>query len=227
MTASCPELHELLALESKPPGDAARRHLEECPRCRNRLALYASFLEPGEAPAGADVADAERRLTEALDHARRAEAPAASPSPAAGGVAPRRARVSWRPAWALAGLLLAGAIVLVRAWSLGPPETGVLRSATRAPGATATLRLEAPAPLPGGAVRLAWAAQPGADAYEVRVLGPDLALLTRREVAGTSLELGPDDLAAAPVGAVLGWKVTALRAGERLAVSTFGTLRRP
>jgi len=234
MSAPCPELHELLELESRAADDERRRHLDDCPRCRNRVALYASFVEPVIVPAGADVADAERRLAEAFERAWRAESPdpvaprETGPARGAGDSAARRGwwAPSWRPAWALAAVLLVGSIVLLRPWDRGPPETGALRGAPGGAGQDA-LRLEVPVRLDGGGLRLSWAAHPEADAYEVRILGPDLAELMRREVTGASLELGRDELPATPAGAVLGWKVTALRAGARLATSTTGTLRRP
>ena len=219
--SGCPELHELLVPEDR-RDPAGRRHVDDCPRCRNRLALYASFVEPGDVPAGADPDDADRRLAGVIDRVRHEEQGGSRmPAPDRPGRSRRAPFIlGWRPAWALASVLLLGSVVLIRPWEMRPPDTGALRG-----NGAAALALDAPS-FGASAVRLSWSAVPGADAYEVRVLGPDLAELSRREVSGTSVEVPLAELGA-PSGSVLGWKVTALRAGERLATSSTGTLRRP
>jgi hypothetical protein len=241
MSAGCPELHELLAHQTRPAGDPERLHLDSCPRCRNRVALYADFTQPASLPAEADLADAERRLGASLRTLRGA----AQASPAPDRVPDRLPRATrekqgflqsllapfgnpspWRLAVAGGGLIVAVALVMIRPWGLGGPDpTGTLRDE----GSTRELELKAPSALSDGRIRLAWTPDPEAEAYRVRVLGPDLTEILSRDLTGaTALVIERATLPASiPPGTVLGWNVAVLRGGGEIRRSSTGTLRAP
>jgi hypothetical protein len=234
VTAGCPELHELLALQTRPIGDPGRLHLDACPRCRNRVALYADFTQPSSLPAEVDLADAERRLGASLGTRRRA-------APAAQDRAPRTVREGpgllhsllapfgglgpWRLAVAGGGLIAAVALVVIHPWQPASDPTGALRSG----GTAEEVELQAPSVLPDGWIRLAWTPDPQAEAYRIRVLGPDLTEILSRDVTGaTALVVERGTLPASiPTGTVLGWNVAVLRGGGEIRRSSTGTLRAP
>jgi hypothetical protein len=230
MTAECPDLATLLDAGRRESGDPDRSHLETCPRCRNRLALYHEFEHPTALPVEADLADAERRLAESLAGLASPSAvrgPLARPRPEPrGGLFRGIASVLFGPGpWRVAlagGGLLAAALIVFRPWQ-GANDAGVLRgSGERVPA------LAAAAPLADGRVHLTWSADPDAEAYRVRVLGPDLVPLLSRDVTTTSLDVDRSALtgAVAP-GTVLGWNVAVLRGGGEIRRSATGTLRAP
>lgn len=198
--------------------------------------LYTDFESPASTPREADLADAERRLSASLSALR---GRAAEPE---GAREPRRRIQPSRPGplsglagwftgprpWRLAvggALIAAVAVIVIRPWE--PESTPV--STLRAGSAPASVRLRAAEVLPDGGVRLAWSADPGAEAYHVRVLGPDLTEILSRDVVGaTELVVDRSMLPARiPPGTVLGWNVGVIRGGGELKRSPTATLRAP
>jgi len=210
MNGACYPMDELDRVAALPAGDPRLAHLADCPRCRARLASYRSFVRATVA-AGADPDDAEPRLMQAFIRAI-----ATTPR-----VRPRRLRLAkgsaWRPAFALAGVLVA----VVGLWRFGE---------TRRPGAAEppVLRGEAaavPAPLPlavrvlaDGRLLLAWRRQPAAEQYRVALHGADLAEAAR-------VEAGNDTTVSVSRGAARFWRVIALRGGDEIGSSALAPLR--
>jgi hypothetical protein len=202
--------------------------------------MYAAFLDPGPAPAGADVEDADRRLAESFRLARTAMSPerdaaGSGTRPATGDrdAAGRRGAGGmrriwpgplWQPALAFAAIAVASVVLVARLLSPGPAGEGVMRDATVPVAAPA---LEEPVNLADGAVKLSWTRHPDADAYRVRLLGPDLAELGQWEARDTALAIAAADLpqGIAP-GSVVGWRVSALRGGGEIAASSIAPQRR-
>jgi hypothetical protein len=171
------------------------------------LVAYQEFVR-ADAPHGASVADAERRLAEFI--AERVE-----------GVlvvgARRRARRRWfeMPVfrYAAAAAVLVGVAVGVARWlgAPGPRDAVVLRG-----GPTIVLTVQARS-IPGGGFELSWMPIAGADLYEVTMLAEDLSELVRFPASeGTRLTL---DASEVPPGATA-WQVSALEEGAVLVEST-------
>jgi hypothetical protein len=217
------ELAELLASAEDHPR---RKHLDECSRCRARLAAFRAFMDEARVPPGANPAEAAARLDEfrrreilgkVLDRPGRGRESEKSPF----------ARfLSWH--WAAPVAAAALVIAIIGAWQLlenrGPagPEKMLLRGEKSGSSALAPLVAESAG---GGAVTLSWTTLPEADAYEVTVLGSDLSELRTYPVGqGTSARcswtLPSDEIALLHQGpGGLFWSVRALRQGDEIARS--------
>lgn len=210
MNRRCPEIEHLAEVMRLPATDPRRRHVDDCPRCRSRAALYQRFLDPGAVPAGADLEDARRRMSAALEREMRNEA------------GERRSLFDalrplfqpvWRPAMGLAG---AAAAVLLIVRLTGGPGAGdgafVLRD--RATTSRAVPVLLQPVRQADRAIVLRWASAPDADAYQVILFGTDLREKARYAAADTFLRVDREQLRALPPS--LFWAVAALRGGDEI-----------
>jgi hypothetical protein len=201
-----------------PADHPAWRHVEDCPRCRNLVRSYREFMQ-AEAPAGSGIDGARRRL-DALIDAKAVETPSV-PRP--------NARPWWRMVLRPGPVLAAGAaaIVVIAALALWRPsrEPGVPVLRDNPVSQEAALP---PADVrPDGSIHLSWAAVAGAERYQVRIYGPDLAEIYRHpDVTETSVvvdrALLPSDL---PPRLDLMWRVYALQSGDVVHVSAPGSIR--
>jgi hypothetical protein len=220
VSPNCIDVERIAELASLPESHGARQHVRECPRCRSLWMSYQSFMEATAVP-GANV-EAARRDLEAAIRRRAAEAFPARVPPSA--------RISFRERWA--GLLrpapvaAAAAVVVIAAallWRASGPEPPVLRGGEAAAGFV----LEAPE-VSATAIRLAWTEVAGAEAYEVRLFGPDLNEIHRSgPVTATHVELDRSALPSLTPGTSLTWRVIALRGGDVVATSPPGSVTIP
>lgn len=184
MTDRCFEPHELQDAAGWDSGDARRRHLEACARCRGTAHALGVFMEPGETSylEGLATANAELEARLAADLGTRSAAP----------VAPRR---RW-PALALAAVLALCAVGITtsevlrsRRAELPVPGQG-LRGDAAATGVTVHRT--------PGELRLRWDGAPTSDSMVYLFLDDGLGELGRR--ASDDLLILPEDdpLASAP-----------------------------
>ena len=163
MKRECIEIDEMLEVLELPDDHPRRRHLETCPRCSARLVSLKSFLDISEVPAEADLEDADRRLSEAVEERivctslPREDLPAVQkPRPSALAlVLDYFRRQPLRPI--LAAAVVAVVVLSVRMAVHTPEELSgprTLRGETVA-GDTHPA-LEAPRLLPGGELLLSW-----------------------------------------------------------------------
>lgn len=230
-TERCAAMEDLAALLKLPPQDPRRRHLDGCPRCRARVVTFLEFTEaPNDVPRDL-LLDAETKLDAAL---RRELALGGDPRGEDAAAPFRRWLASLTLprsgfAWVGAAAVVVAVVAAVRIFAPRPEEPFLLRGSEEhvAPGASTALALRA-VPAEGG-VDLSWSAVPGADAYEVRIYGTNLEEIVRlRPTPEARLILKRTDLpvSAAP-GAVVLWKVVALRDGDPLSESAPSQLRLP
>jgi hypothetical protein len=217
----CVDVERIGSVLEYPADHPVRRHTDDCPRCRSLVQSYQAFLEAAPA-SGAGVSAARPRLDAAIRHGADAAFPAESRAPF-----PMKSGGWWRawmrpiPALATALVVVAAAVML---WPRDEP-TSRLRVSGQS---TNAWNLSASAAGTGGSVLLAWNAVTGADAYEVRVYGPELEELLRLSSIGTSLAVGRSEFPAnIPPGADLTWVVTALRGGDVTQTSPPGSLHLP
>ncbi len=218
---------ETRCIESETIGEVAelaadhpmRRHVEDCPRCRNLWRSYHEFLR-AEPVAGFDTETARRTL-DALIASKVGEKrpPESRRSSASFSI---RLRGLLRPAPLIAAGAVAVFAVVVWQQSRGP-EGILLRSGS----ATQSGALPPAEVRSDGSIHLSWAPVPGADAYQVRIYGPGLTEIYRHPaVAETSVvidrSLLPSDL---PPSLDLMWRVYALQAGDTIEVSEPGSIR--
>lgn len=248
MSHHCPPIETLVAVRRLAADDPERLDAESCPRCRELLASHEEFLNDRSVPDGVDLGRASHRLTRAFEDMlaaqQRGEAEDESVAkPAAGARAAdvrrpirdhmRSRRFDWlfRPgslAWGVIGVaMIVGGLYVGSSRGLFGRGEDVLRSdpgETREPG----LMLREPALVAGG-VELRWTPDPGADAYRVLLIGPDLEeIASLGPVADTMLVLGREALPEGlDAGTTLGWQVESQRGGFTLRSSSTGTLRLP
>lgn len=171
------DLDDVLALAEHDPR---RRHLETCPRCRSLVDAYALYgAEDAPREVGAtQLADADRRLSQALAREIGATAPSRVPA--------ERRSDSWlerlfqpalRPAWGLAAVALV--LVTVSLWPRTAGREGEIT--LRQDGGSSTEFAIEHARGDGERIRVAWSAQPGADAYRLRFYSADLVEVSRLE----------------------------------------------
>ena len=210
MTNECIPLEALGTLEALPPEHPMRRHAETCPRCSSLAFAYAEFVRAATI-GGAKTADADVRLDAFISE--RVEGDRGQAVPISG--APRRGRGRWfelpsfRFAMVASALVLTAAVVLRwQPWSEGEI---VYRG-----GEQGGITVDAPRSLDDGVIELSWGAFPGADAYQVTILGADLSERVRL-TPQKDLSARFDPRAAAPGAAY--WQVSALREGEVLTPS--------
>jgi hypothetical protein len=226
------------------PDDPLRVEIERCPRCRALLLSYEEFLHDRSLPPGLDPRQAAARLREAFERelagdtgGARAAAGAPRPRPAAGpSPPPSRSRLAaWlggpraRLAWsAAAAVILAGGIYAGARWWTGARDADALRAERDSiahPGDGRPVLLE-PRAIDGGLV-LAWTRTPGAEAYRVLLLGPDLVEFARLgpfadTVGVLEWRRLPRGL---PRGSTVAFQVEALQAGVPILSSDLGTLQ--
>ena len=191
----CLDPETLDAVLDAPEIDPRRRHARECPRCGALLESYRLFRESPEDAPPSDLAEAEARLSAALQR-EMGPAPASSARIAPRGAPHRRGPlgswfVAWRPAFAFAAVaVVAGAVVL---WSrFSPePETVTLRGG---PDSTETRLAIGEARLAGGTVTMSWSGLPGVTRYEIRFYTPDLVERGVVTAADTSWSRSLDQL---------------------------------
>ncbi len=196
---NCIPMEALGTLEALSPDDPIRRHAGACPRCSAALAAYRQFVI-ADAPRGADVDDADRRLASFIGE--RIEGVEK--------VHHTRFRVSpFR--WAVAAaVIIAGAAIIVK--QMDSSDRVVLRGEPRL-----ELNVLAPRVLADGSVELGWSAVPDADQYQVILLRKDLTEVARM-VPTTELR-ATLDRSSLPSDAVR-WQVSARREGASIVEST-------
>jgi hypothetical protein len=233
----CLTPEELEGARNLAPGDARRREIEECPRCRALLESYVEFLDDRSVPEGIDVAAASERLSGLFEAEVGDDSPAPPLRAPHRGVAlpPRTAR-SWtawlsgaRVGWAVAAALVV-AIGLYWGRALapmggedalrsGPDSTG---TAVVRPGSLETRIVDV-------GIELRWTSVPDADAYRVILLGDDLSQIAALgPLADTVLVVEAARLPAGVAsGATVGWQVEALRGGFAIGTSETAVAKLP
>jgi hypothetical protein len=219
MTNHCVDVEQIEGLLALSDDDPRRRHLDQCPRCKPILTSYLAFLE-ADATAGADPAEAESRLAGYLEtvtgHSpdRRTETVTGND----GFISKLTRALFLRPAWAAAALVVVAAGILW--WSPWSQPQRVLRDAPQGvPGAGTALDLHTPQIQTGGVILLTWEPLEGADAYQVRLYGEDLAEIVRFHPTGApSLSVDPSTLPGDTPAVVL-WRVAALQGGDEISIS--------
>lgn len=205
------------------------------PRGRAQLRAYRDFLAAGEAPAGARVAEAERRLGDVIERELGVSFGGdASPAGAAGsramGGSPRGASFldlilgpRLRPALAVAVVVIvAGAVWLSTANRRGGEEPVMRGDETAENGGDLRAVSEI---VDRSTVRLEWTPAAAADGYALVFLSPDLTEIARVRVAEPRFTLNAGSL---PAGLASGtsvlWRVVALHGGDEIARSRTASL---
>jgi hypothetical protein len=236
---------ELVSVRELDTADPRRREVEACPRCHALLLSFDEFLDDRSVPEGVDL-EAARRLDAAFEREQVSERArpaaterAAEPVPIRRSPRGERAARRWTARWlapgarlawaAVAAVVVVGAYTALRQWP-GYRGEDVLRSApdSTAVAAGERFRLLEPRVLSQG-VELSWTSVPGADAYRVVLLNPDLAEVgSLGPLADTTVILTPERRPQGwGPGSAVGWQVEALQAGHRLASSEAATLQLP
>jgi len=219
MTNRCVDVEQIEVLLALSDDDPRRRHLDECPRCKPILTSYLAFLEADDA-AGADPADAESRLAGYLEAIT-----GHSPAPRTETVAENDGFISkltralfLRPVWAAAALVVVAAGILW--WSPWSQPQRVLRDAPQGvTGAGTPLDLHAPQIQRGGVILLTWEPLEGADEYQVRLYGEDLAEIVRFQPTGEPSLSVDRSMVPSDTPAVVLWRVAALQSGDEIGLS--------
>jgi len=219
--AHCIDVERIGEIVDFPANHPERQHAETCPRCRSLVESYRAFMNAEAAPdSGLEKARG------VLDARIRQDAERWTPS------TPRTSALSraswWSGLFRPAPLMVATAVVAIAAvfvWTSRGPQDSTLRD----DAAHETLLALQPSQVDGHAILLSWAAMEGADAYQVRIYGPDLNEIYRHpDVAGTSVTVDrselPGDL---PPTLDLTWRVYALLGGDVIEVSEPGSIRAP
>lgn len=231
----CFSIERLGELIDLPEEDPRRRHLGECPRCRALFAAYAEFRDPGTDFPADDVADAEKRMREALRRAiegpvEAGKGPARTPFPGRK-ERPRLVRFLRPAALIAAGLLIVVVgyrVVEQRGADDGPLVLRGAREEAEAPVASG-IELEQPVTLPDRGVELRWVSHEETGAYRVHLYTAGIEEITpARDVTEARLVVRPGEIARglAP-GTVLLWRVAALREGDEVALSPLGSFQVP
>jgi hypothetical protein len=201
MRDGCFKPDELADLAADDPRLA---HLEECPRCRAVMMSFESFMDPGDIPAGADVADANARLTAALDQ----EISVVRPAP-----------TFWTPFRVRSLSAVAAVLIVAVGLSLfgsGPEVISTEGPVLRGVGAPAAPFRIAMSKQENGAFWLSWPGVEGATGYRVVVYGEDLEVISGFDAElATAFKLEP------PAGAAF-CRVIAFRDGDELGTSEPG-----
>lgn len=220
-----PDLDALLAL---PESDPRLQALE--PADHARLRALREFVAPGEVPSGARLGEAEARLAARLEAelglpvggagAQSSAAATSAPAKAAGdsgrGFFRSLVAPAWRPAFALAALLVvAGGVWMFRA---STREPAILRGPRAGAPEGGIESSRQPMRLPGGALELEWQALPGATRYTIVFLSADLDEIARiPNLTETRCVLDPARL---PSGLDKGeqvlWHVVGMRDGDEI-----------
>lgn len=212
---------DLDGLAALPANDPRLAALE--PHERAQLAAFREFLrEPTDVPAG-QLADADRRLGEALDEAMGLGAGSRSPRVAAAPSLGERL-AGWftpaaRPVWVMAAVLVVAGALWFSQTRLGEP---VMRGSEGA-----GLLVESRASASG--IELSWEASAPGDHYEVRVFGPELLEIARLDAGDlTRFTLSRSMLGEqAPGDGRVSYQVVALRDEDEVARSRTAALTLP
>lgn len=201
MRDGCFKPDELADLAADDPRLA---HVEGCPRCQAAVNSFAAFMEPADVPAGAHLADANARLSAALEQ----EMGVARPAP-----------TFWTPFRVRTFSALAAVLLVAVGLSLfggGPEVISTDGPVLRGVGApTAPFRIEM-SKQENGEFWLSWPGIEGATGYRVVVYGEDLEAIKGFDAeATTAFKLKP------PAGAVF-CRVVALKDGDELGTSEPG-----
>ncbi len=219
METKCIDIERIAEVAELPADDPMRRHVEDCPRCRNIFRSYQKFLR-AEPVAGVGV-EAARRKLDALISTKVGERSAASQRSSASFSSVLRGLM--RPA----PLVVAGAalvVVAVTVWQRSHGPEGIL---LRDVPTSHTTGLPPADIRPDGSIRLTWPAVAGADAYQVRIYGPSFTEIYRHpDVTETSVVIDRSSLPAdLPPQLDLMWRVYALQAGDVIEISDPGSIR--
>lgn len=220
MSSRCIESERIGEVAELPADHSLRRHVEECPRCRNLLRSYQTFLR-AEPVTGFGI-DAERRKLDALISSKvSGRQPEASRRSLTGFGSMLRGLMRPVPLIAVGAVVVLVAVVV---WQQSRGPEGIF---LRSEPVTQTGALPPAEVRADGSIHLSWAAVSGADAYQVRIYGPGLTEIYRHpDVAATSVVIDrallPNDL---PPTLDLMWRVYALQAGDVLEVSAPGSIR--
>lgn len=219
MSPNCIDVERIADVETAPEGHPLRQHVAECPRCQSLWLEYQAFMK-------ADVTNASHidKARRALEGRIRARATASG----ARDVAPRTSRMRTRTPWpvwlrpaivtAVAALLT---VVAVSIWR-GGPETTVLRG-----GSAAVWSLQEPQ-VSSSAIVFEWKAVPDADSYDVEIFDDALnQVLHSAAVATTTITVDRSALSGVAAGAMLTWRVRALRDGDEIATSPPASVQLP
>lgn len=217
VSADCIDARETGMVLELSVDSPVRRHAESCPRCKSLVASYQSFMEAAPVE-GADL----ERARGLLDARIRADASRWKPLGAP-------ARTFWWQALLRPMPLLAAGLVVIAAavfWTTREPEQSSLRESATPSQAFALNPAELAA---DGNILLSWSSVAGADAYQVRLYGPDFGEIYRSpNNATTSLTI---ERALLPPNQTprldLTWRVFALSQGDVIATSAPGSIRTP
>jgi hypothetical protein len=185
------------------------------------MASYLEFMK-AEPVAGSGVLKVRAGLDAHIRAAAERFAPASTPA------SPLSQGSWWRGLFKPAPMLAGAAVVVAAAflWNANQPEQAVLRddAAESQPFTLQAAHVES-----DGTIRLSWTAMPGADAYHVRVYGPDLNEVYRHpDTSETSVTIARSALPAElPPSLDLTWRVYALSGGDVVETSAPGSIRAP
>jgi hypothetical protein len=229
----CLSIEELAAGASWPADDPRRGHLESCTRCRSLLLSLEEFLSPTDMPPGADPEAARRKLvTDFRDTApakgAAVDAPTAEPRERAGGFIASLFRPAWKPALALAVLLVV-AIELPRRFERSVETDRIILRDGGAPPDARAIRTRLPrsgAEAGASLVQLSWHGMADSLSYRVTFFDAEFQEIAQREAGmDTVMTLRPGDL---PVPwerwGLLFWQVTGWRGGDPIARSLMASL---
>lgn len=216
MEKACIDIGRIAQVAELSADDPIRRHVESCPRCRNLLRSYRSFVD-AEPVEGFAIGGARRQLDALIDSKVGVDA---TPGPSRFSVF---LRGLVRPAPLLTAVVVVVAVVALWQHQSREPEGVNLRDEPAANYMTL-----APSELrPDGSIRLSWGTVTGADAYQVRVYGPGLTEIYRcPDTAETAVVINrsdlPNDL---PPTLDLVWRVYALKDGDVIQISAPASIR--
>lgn len=226
MTDRCFSIEELAEVAACDATDPRNAHLEQCPRCRARLASFQSFVDQDRELAGSRAEAASKKLARALEEEIFS---GELPELAGGPTNPFRRFLGVifapqvRPAWAVLSIALL-VIVIRQSWQVPPTEAPniVLRGATPEATATISAQLEL---LAGGEGIITWSGTPEAERYVLILYGADLGEIRRLDCdSPTTFRLMPSD---GPAGddqaAIRFWRVVGMRGDEEAGRSALMT----
>ncbi|MCI0451051.1 MAG: hypothetical protein L0Z51_01525 [Candidatus Latescibacteria bacterium] len=221
MEAHCIDVERIGEITDLPTDHPDRQHAESCPRCRSLVGMYVEFMsaQPLE---GSGLEQARRVLDARIREAAERWIPAPTRSL-------RLARAPWWRGLLRPAPLFAAATILVAAVALftsrGPQES-VLRDDAPVSHvfAPAPARIDA-----DGNIALSWTPLPTADAYEVRIYGPDLSEVYRHPATAETSAFIPRSTLPAdlPASLDLTWRVYALSGGDVIEAAAPGSIRTP
>ncbi|MEN8008461.1 MAG: hypothetical protein ABFS42_15740 [Candidatus Krumholzibacteriota bacterium] len=198
MNDGCLKPDELADLTADDPRLA---HVEECPRCRAVMMSYQAFMDPADIPAGADLDDAQVRLSAALEQ----EMEVVRPAP-----------TFWTPFRVRTFAAAAAVLIVAVGLSLfggGPEVISTDGPVLRGVGASAELFRIDMSKQENGEFWVSWPAIDEATGYRVVIYGEDLEpILGYDAESATAYKFEP------PAGAAF-CRVIAFRDGDEIGKS--------